>query len=74
LVEAVQPLLDIILDLGLKALPYVVTGVKTFYASLAALFTLVNLILVLQFIPFGEVLYADRYTHRWLLHQLSSSR
>ena len=42
LVEAVQPLLDIILDLGLKALPYVVTGVKTFYGSLAALFTLVK--------------------------------
>jgi protein O-mannosyl-transferase len=27
------------------------------------LFTLVNLILVLQFIPFGEVLYADRYMY-----------
>lgn len=27
------------------------------------LFTLVNLVLVLQFIPFGEVLYADRYMY-----------
>ena len=27
------------------------------------LFTLVNLILVLQFVPFGEVLYADRYMY-----------
>jgi hypothetical protein len=42
LVEAMQPVLDIILDLAMKALPYVVTGVKTFYGSLAALFTLVK--------------------------------
>lgn len=37
---------------------------KQKFAALAiALFTLVNLILVLQFIPFGEVLYADRYMY-----------
>ena len=42
LVEAMQPVLDIILDLAMKALPYVVTGIKTFYGSLAALFTLVK--------------------------------
>ncbi len=36
---------------------------QKFGALAIALFTLVNLILVLQFIPFGEVLYADRYMY-----------
>ena len=42
IVEGMQPLLDIFLDLALKALPYVVSGIKNFYGSLVALFTLVK--------------------------------
>ena len=51
---------------------------KRFNYLAIALFTLVNLILVLQFIPFGEVLYADRYMYvpiigfGWLLGYTSS--
>lgn len=51
---------------------------KRFNYLAISLFTLVNLILVLQFIPFGEVLYADRYMYvpiigfGWLLGYTSS--
>lgn len=36
---------------------------KQFYYVALILFTLSNLVLVLQFVPFGEVLYADRYMY-----------
>lgn len=36
---------------------------KNTIPAVAVLFVLVNLVLVLQFIPFGEVLYADRYMY-----------
>lgn len=36
---------------------------KNYVVTSLILFTLANLILVLQFIPFGEVLYADRYMY-----------
>ena len=42
IVEGMQPLLDIFLDLALKALPYVVSGVKNFFGALVGLFTLVK--------------------------------
>jgi len=40
--EAIQPLLDGFIDLATKALPYVTQGIKVFYSSLVALFTLVK--------------------------------
>ncbi len=36
---------------------------KKYQAAASILFVITNLILVLQFIPFGEVLYADRYAY-----------
>ena len=36
---------------------------KKYQAAAIILFVITNLILVLQFIPFGEVLYADRYAY-----------
>ena len=42
IVEGMQPLLDIFLELALKALPFVVTYIKTFYGGLVALFTLIK--------------------------------
>jgi hypothetical protein len=42
LVEGFQPLLDIFLDLALKALPYVVSGIKNVYGGLVAFFTLLK--------------------------------
>jgi hypothetical protein len=40
--EAFQPVLDAFLELALKALPYITNGIKIFYSSLFALFTLVK--------------------------------
>ena len=40
--NAIQPLLDTLLDLGLKALPYVTKGVGYVYSSFAALFTFIK--------------------------------
>ncbi len=40
---------------------------KQFFLSGSIAFVLINFLLVLQFIPFGEVLYADRYTYVPLL-------
>lgn len=40
--EAFQPVLDAFLELALKALPYITNGIKVFYSSLFALFTLVK--------------------------------
>jgi hypothetical protein len=40
--EAIQPLLDAFIEMATKALPYITTGVKVFYASLVSLFTLVK--------------------------------
>lgn len=40
--EALTPLIDGFVELATKALPYVTTGVKVFYSSLLALFTLVK--------------------------------
>ena len=40
--EAIQPLLDAFIELATKALPYITDGVKIFYSSLVALFTLVK--------------------------------
>jgi hypothetical protein len=42
ILEAMMPLIDAFIDLAVKALPYVTTGVKVFYSSLVALFTLVK--------------------------------
>lgn len=42
IVEGMQPLLDIFLNLALKALPFVVSGIKNFYGGLVALFTLIK--------------------------------
>jgi hypothetical protein len=40
--EAFQPVLDAFLEMALKALPYITNGIKVFYSSLFALFTLVK--------------------------------
>jgi hypothetical protein len=40
--EALTPLIDSFIDLATKALPYVTDGVKIFYSTLVALFTLVK--------------------------------
>jgi hypothetical protein len=40
--EAIQPLLDAFIELATKALPYITDGIKIFYSSLVALFTLVK--------------------------------
>jgi hypothetical protein len=40
--EALTPLIDGFVDLATKALPYITTGIKVFYSSLVALFTLVK--------------------------------
>jgi len=42
IVEVAMPLVDMMLDLGLKALPYVTTGFKYVYASVAALFSYIK--------------------------------
>ena len=42
ILEAMMPLIDAFIDLAVKALPYVTQGVKVFYSSLVALFTLVK--------------------------------
>lgn len=42
IVEGFQPLLDIFLDLALKALPYVVSGIKNLYGGLVSFFTLIK--------------------------------
>jgi protein O-mannosyl-transferase len=50
--------------LGCLAFLFYLAVKKNKYNLLAlGLFTLVNLLLVLQFVPFGEVLYADRYMY-----------
>jgi len=40
--EAIQPLLDAFIELATKALPYITDGIKIFYSSLVALFTLLK--------------------------------
>ena len=40
--EAIQPLLDAFIELATKALPYITDGIKIFYGSLVALFTLLK--------------------------------
>jgi len=40
--EAMTPLIDAFVELATKALPYITTGIKVFYSSLLALFTLVK--------------------------------
>jgi uncharacterized phage infection (PIP) family protein YhgE len=40
--EALTPLIDSFVELATKALPYITTGIKVFYSSLLALFTLVK--------------------------------
>jgi len=40
--EALTPLIDSFVELATKALPYVTNGIKVFYSSLVALFTLVK--------------------------------
>ena len=40
--EALMPLIDGFIDLATQALPYVTQGIKVFYSSLVALFTLVR--------------------------------
>jgi hypothetical protein len=40
--EALTPLIDSFVELATKALPYITTGIKVFYSSLIALFTLVK--------------------------------
>jgi hypothetical protein len=42
IVEAFQPVLDAFLEMALQALPYITDGIKIFYSSLFALFTLVK--------------------------------
>jgi hypothetical protein len=42
IVEGMMPLIDMFMDLAMKALPYVVDGIKIFYGSLMGLFTLVK--------------------------------
>jgi len=42
ILEAMMPLIDAFIDLAVKTLPYITTGVKVFYSSLVALFTLVK--------------------------------
>ncbi len=48
---------------GLLAAFYLSVRNKNYTLPTLILFILVNLILVLQFLPFGEVLYADRYIY-----------
>ncbi|HOZ87578.1 MAG TPA: tetratricopeptide repeat protein [Bacteroidia bacterium] len=48
---------------GLAFLFYLAVKKNKYDLLALGLFTLVNLILVLQFVPFGEVLYADRYMY-----------
>ena len=40
--EALTPLIDAFVELATQALPYITTGIKVFYSSLVALFTLVK--------------------------------
>ncbi len=40
--EALTPLIDAFVELATSALPYITTGIKVFYSSLVALFTLVK--------------------------------
>ena len=40
--EALTPLIDSFVELATQALPYITTGIKVFYSSLVALFTLVK--------------------------------
>lgn len=40
--EAMTPLIDAFVELATNALPYITTGIKVFYSSLLALFTLVK--------------------------------
>jgi hypothetical protein len=40
--EALTPLIDGFIELATQALPYITTGIKVFYSSLVALFTLVK--------------------------------
>lgn len=40
--EALSPLIDAFVELATSALPYITTGIKVFYSSLVALFTLVK--------------------------------
>jgi tetratricopeptide (TPR) repeat protein len=48
---------------GIGLILFLLYRKKRFTPLALALFTLVNLALVLQFVPFGEVLYADRYMY-----------
>jgi len=42
ILEAMMPLIDAFIDLATQALPYITQGIKVFYSSLVALFTLVK--------------------------------
>jgi len=42
IVEGMQPFLDIVLELALKALPYLITGTKNIFGAFVSLFTLIK--------------------------------